>query len=145
MGMNVASLSARREPEVLMDVNTTPLIDVMLVLLVMLIITIPTQLHSIHIDITPFDGPPPVERPIVHTVSIDFDGTVAWDGQPLPTPAALDARLQEVGALSPHDQPAVHIKANRLSDYQAFAAVMSSARRHEVAKLAIVGQEQFAR
>jgi len=110
-----------------------------------LIITIPTQLHSIHLDITPFDGPPPVERPVVHTVSIDFDGALAWDGQPLPDAAALDAHMQEVGAVSPYDQPAVHIKANRLSGYETFAAVMSSARRHDVAKLAIVGQEQFVR
>ena len=69
MGMNVGSSSGSGEPEVMMDVNTTPLIDVMLVLLVMLIITIPIQLHTINLDM-----PPPsttaasTKEPVVHTV-----------------------------------------------------------------------------
>ena len=72
MGMKIATMPGREEPEALMDVNTTPLIDVMLVLLVMLILTIPTQLHSIKLDIG-LDGPQ-THKPVVHTVAIDFDG-----------------------------------------------------------------------
>jgi len=143
MPMKLAAASTGRDPEALMDVNTTPLIDVMLVLLVMLIITIPTQFHSIPLDITPGDGPP--REPIVHTVSIDFDGLVSWDGQPLRDADAVDARMQELGAAKPADQDDLHIKPNRLADYSAFASVMASAQRHHVAKMAIVGQEQFIR
>ena len=67
MGMNVGS-SSGGEPDVIMDVNTTPLIDVMLVLLVMLIITIPIQLHTVNLDMPPPSSNPPVNDPIVHVV-----------------------------------------------------------------------------
>ena len=143
MGMNLAAVSGSRDPEALMDVNTTPLIDVMLVLLVMLIITIPTQLHSIHLDIG--KGEPPAQPPATHTVSIDFDGAVSWDGQVLRDPAALDVRLQELGAVDGPEQAALQIRPNKLVDYSAVATVMASAQRHHVAKMAIVGQEQFVR
>ncbi|RYG98657.1 MAG: biopolymer transporter ExbD, partial [Alphaproteobacteria bacterium] len=68
MGMNVGSSSGSSEPEVMMDVNTTPLIDVMLVLLVMLIITIPIQLHTVNLDMPPPSTQPPQQDPVVHTV-----------------------------------------------------------------------------
>ena len=140
--MSVATMSGRGEPETLMDVNTTPLIDVMLVLLVMLILTIPTQFHAINLDIG--QGGKQLHQPVVHTVSIDFDGAVYWDGQALHSQAAVDAKMQEVGALAAADQPEVHIKPNRLVYYSAVAAVMASAQRHSVKKMGIAGDEQFA-
>ncbi|XHS79956.1 ExbD/TolR family protein [Burkholderiaceae bacterium UC74_6] len=143
MGMNVAAMSGGQDPEALLEVNTTPLIDVMLVLLVMLIITIPTQLHSIHLDIGRGEVPP--QQPVVHTVSIDFDGTVAWDGQVLRDAAAVDARMQELGSVDPADQAELHVQPNKLVDYSAVATLMASAQRHHVAKMAIAGQEQFVR
>ena len=94
MGMNVGSSSGSDEPEVMLDVNTTPLIDVMLVLLVMLIITIPIQLHSINLDMPPPSQNQPLKEPIVHEVFIDFDGTVSWDGVALPGMPAVEAKLQ---------------------------------------------------
>jgi biopolymer transport protein ExbD len=100
MGMNVGSSSASGEPEVLMDVNTTPLIDVMLVLLVMLIITIPIQLHTVNLDMPPPSTTPPPSEPVVHTVMVDFDGTVYWDETALPNQAAVDAKMQEIGAMN---------------------------------------------
>ena len=140
MGMNVGTLSGGREPEVLMDVNTTPLIDVMLVLLVMLIITIPMQLHAINLNMGGTASPQPVPT---HVVTVDFDRTVYWDGQPLDNAAAVDARMQDVGALAAADQPAVNIKPNKLVDYSAVAAVMASAQRNGVKKMGVVGNEQF--
>ncbi|WP_457390834.1 ExbD/TolR family protein [Roseateles sp. P5_E1] len=142
MGMNVAAMAGSGEAETLMDVNTTPLIDVMLVLLVMLILTIPTQLHSISLDIGLGGKSQP--KPVIHTVAIDFDGTVYWDDQPLANRAAVDAKMQEVGALAEAAQPEVHIKPNKLVDYSAFAAVMASAQRHSVKKLGVAGNEQFS-
>jgi len=142
MGMNVGSSSGSGDPEPMMDVNTTPLIDVMLVLLVMLIITIPIQLHSINLDMPPPNNQPPPTPPVVHEVFIDFDGTLSWDGETITT-AALDQKLTAVAAEP--DQPEVHIKPNKLVDYGAVAAVMASAQRHGVKKMGMVGNEQFAK
>jgi len=143
MGMNVGSSSGSDEPEVMMDVNTTPLIDVMLVLIVMLIITIPIQLHTINLDMPPPSKTPPLKEPVVHEVFIDFDGTLSWDGVAQPGIAAVSAKLAEVAAEP--DQSEVHIKPNKLVDYGAVAAVMASAQRLGVKKMGMVGNEQFAK
>jgi biopolymer transport protein ExbD len=141
MGMNVGSSSGSDEPEVMLDVNTTPLIDVMLVLLVMLIITIPIQLHSVNLDMPPPSKNQPLKEPIVHTVLIDFDGTVYWDETAMPNHEAVEAKLAEVAAEV--DQSEVHIKPNKLVEYGAVAAVMASAQRLGVKKMGMVGNEQF--
>jgi biopolymer transport protein ExbD len=145
MGMNVGSSSGSGDPEVMMDVNTTPLIDVMLVLLVMLIITIPIQLHTVNLDMPPPSTQPPVTDPVVHTVMIDFDGTVYWDEAALADKAAVDAKMQEIGALPVSDQPEIHIKPNKLVDYGVVAAVMASAQRNSVKKMGMVGNEQYVK
>jgi biopolymer transport protein ExbD len=113
----------------------------MLVLLVMLIITIPIQLHSVNLDLPAGNPPPPTREPVVHEVFIDFDGTVSWDGVALPNHAAVEAKLNEVAAAE--DQPEVHIKPNKLVDYGAVAAVMASAQRLGVKKMGMIGNEQF--
>jgi biopolymer transport protein ExbD len=141
MGMNVGSSSAGDEPEVMLDVNTTPLIDVMLVLLVMLIITIPIQLHSINLDMPPPSNVTPPTEPIVHEVFIDFDGTVSWDGVALANAAAVEAKLAEVAAEP--DQSEVHIKPNKLVEYGNVAYVMAAAQRLGVKKMGMVGNEQY--
>ncbi len=141
MGMNVGSSGGGDDPETMLDVNTTPLIDVMLVLLVMLIITIPIQLHSVNLDMPPPNNQTPPTEPIVHEVAIDFDGTVFWDGAAVPNHAALEAKLSEVVAIP--DQPEVHIKPNKLAEYGYVANVMASAQRLGVKKMAMVGNEQF--
>eukprot|EP01137_Pigoraptor_chileana_P008308 Opistho-2@54954 len=143
MGMNVGSSSGGDEPEVMLDVNTTPLIDVMLVLLVMLIITIPIQLHSVNLDMPPPSPNKPLKEPVVHEVFIDFDGTVSWDGAALPDHATVEAKLAEVAAEA--DQAEVHIKPNKLVDYGAVAAVMAAAQRLGVTKMGMVGNEQFVK
>ncbi|MFX1677851.1 ExbD/TolR family protein [Roseateles chitinivorans] len=141
MGMNVGSSSGSDEPETMLDVNTTPLIDVMLVLLVMLIITIPIQLHSVNLDMPPPNNNPPPNEPVVHEVAIDFDGTVFWDGAAVPNHAALESKMSEIAAMP--DQPEVHIKPNKLAEYGYVANVMASAQRLGVKKMAMVGNEQF--
>ncbi|WP_200955287.1 ExbD/TolR family protein [Pelomonas sp. Root1237] len=146
MGMNVGSSSGDGDPEVMMDVNTTPLIDVMLVLLVMLIITIPIQLHTVNLDMPPPSTTPPQQDPVVHTVMIDFDGTVYWDEAALANSKdAVDAKMQEIGAMPISDQPEIHIKPNKLVDYGVVAAVMASAQRNSVKKMGMVGNEQFVK
>lgn len=141
MGMNVGSSGGDGDPETMLDVNTTPLIDVMLVLLVMLIITIPIQLHSVNLDMPPPSNVTPPTKPVVHEVAIDFDGTVFWDGVAVAGASDLESKLTEVVAIP--DQPEVHIKPNKLAEYGAVAAVMASAQRLGVKKMAMVGNEQF--
>ena len=92
MAMNIGSGGAS-EDEVMMDINTTPLIDVMLVLIIMLIITIPVQLHSVNLNMPAGTPPPPTKPPVVVTIDVDFDGTVLWNGEALADQQALEARL----------------------------------------------------
>src|SRR3974390_1337268 len=127
MGMNVGQGKKSGEPDVFMDINTTPLIDVMLVLLVMLIITIPIQLHSVNLNMPVGNPPPPPTPPVVVQVDVDFDGTIYWDGQPLLDRAALEAKLRGVAAQA--NQPELHLRPNKLATYKYVAAVLSSAQR----------------
>ena len=140
MAMSVGSAGSG-DPEVMVDINTTPLIDVMLVLLIMLIITIPIQLHSVNLNMPVGTPPPPLKEPVVVTIDIDFDGTVLWNGEPVPDRAALEARLSRAAAEP--DQPEVHIRPNKLVEYKSVAAVLASAQRLGVTKLGMVGNEQF--
>ena len=142
MGMNVGSGSSG-EPEVMMDINTTPLIDVMLVLIIMLIITIPVQLHSVNLNMPVGTPPPPLQEPVVITVDIDFDGTVTWNGEAVPDRNQLEARLSQAAAQA--DQPEVHIRPNKLVEYKSVAAVLASAQRLGVTKLGMVGNEQYVK
>jgi biopolymer transport protein ExbD len=140
--MNVGSASSG-EDEVMMDINTTPLIDVMLVLIIMLIITIPVQLHSVNLNMPAGNPPPPTTPPVVVTIDIDFDGTVLWNGETIANPQALESRLMQAAAQS--DQPEVHLRPNKLVAYKSVAAVMAAAQRLGVTKLGIVGNEQFVK
>jgi len=143
MGMNVGSGGGENDPDVMIDINTTPLIDVMLVLLVMLIITIPIQLHSVNLNMPIGTPPPPTEKPQVVTIDVDFDGTVFWDGEIVPNRAALEEKL--VAAASQPVQPEVHLRPNKLAEYKDVAMVMASAQRLGVVKLGLIGNEQFVR
>ncbi len=137
MSMNIGT----NEDEVMIDINTTPLIDVMLVLLVMLIITIPVQLHSVNLNMPAGNPPPPIKPPVVVTIDVDFDGTVLWNGEALPDAQALDAKLRQAAAEP--DQPEVHLRPNKLVAYKSVAAVLADAQRLGVTKLGIIGNEQF--
>jgi biopolymer transport protein ExbD len=142
MAMNVGQ-GGGQEPEVMIDINTTPLIDVMLVLLVMLIITIPIQLHSVNLNMPVGTPPPQTEEPIVITVDVDFDGTVYWNGDLVPDKPALEEKLRDAAAQPV--QPEVHLRPNKLAEYKDVAAVMAAAQRLGVVKLGLVGNEQFVR
>lgn len=139
MGMNVGS-SSSTEPEVMMEINTTPLIDVMLVLLVMLIITIPIQLHAVNLEM-PVGAPPTnLIKPEKIQIDIDEKSTVYWQGLPV-TAAELEQKMSEMAKVEP--QPEVHIRPNKTSQYAVFANVLSSSKRLGLTKIAVVGAEQF--
>src|SRR5512144_2577777 len=110
MAMNVGPASG--DPDVMIDINTTPLIDVMLVLLVMLIITIPIQLHAVNLNMPQGNPPPPTEPPVVITIDVDFDGTIFWNGDMIKDKATLEQKLTDAAALPV--QPEVHLRPNKL-------------------------------
>ncbi len=141
MAMNVGS-GGSSEDDVLVDINTTPLIDVMLVLLIMLIITIPIQTHAVKLNMPVGNPPPPTAPPVVVQIDVDFDGTVVWNGEIVPDRAQLEARLTQVAAQP--DQPEVHLRPHKLVTYKSVAMVMAAAQRLGVTKIGLVGNEQFA-
>jgi biopolymer transport protein ExbD len=141
MAMNLGTGSSD-EPEVMMDINTTPLIDVMLVLIIMLIITIPAQLHSVNLDMPVAATVEKKQDPVVIRLDIDADASLLWNGQLLSDRQALEARLTEAAKLQP--QPELHIRSHAKAKYEASAAVLVSAQKLGLTKLGIVGTEQFA-
>jgi biopolymer transport protein ExbD len=138
MSMNVGNDSG--EAEVMIDINTTPLIDVMLVLLVMLIITIPIQTHAVKLNMPIGNPPPPPEPPQVVKLDVDFDGTVYWNGEQVEM-SSLDERFKGAAAQAP--QPEFHLRPNKLVTYKYVAHVMAAAQRDGVTKIGLVGAEQF--
>lgn len=141
MAMNVGSRSIG-EPEMIVDINTTPLIDVMLVLLIMLIITIPIQLHSVNLNM-PVDNhtPPPPVTPEIVQIEIENTGAVRWNGELVANAQTLNERFAVAAAQSV--QPELHVRPNRLAPYKSVAAVMASAQRNHATKIGIVGNEQY--
>ena len=141
MAMNVGG-SGSGEPEVMMDINTTPLIDVMLVLLIMLIITIPAQLHSVNLDMPVNTNAAKKVDPVVIKIDVDASSVVTWNGKPITSRAELEQKLTEAAAVQP--QPELHIRSHAKAKYGAVAGVMASAQRLGLTKLGIVGSEKFA-
>jgi biopolymer transport protein ExbD len=136
------NFSTSDEPEVIVDINTTPLIDVMLVLLIMLIITIPMQTHAVKLYLPQSDARPAAVQPQVVEVDVDFDGTILWNGAVVPTRQALEAQLSALA--SQQVQPELHIRPDKLTDYKYVAEVLATAQRLGVQKIGIVGYEQLA-
>ena len=141
MAMNVGTGGRTKEDEVMMDINTTPLIDVMLVLLVMLIITIPIQLHSVNLNLPTGNPPPPLVKPEVLKIDIDSTGAIYWNGEVISDRAALEEKFK-VASAQPV-QPELHLRPDKGAKYEVVAAVMVSAQRLGMTKIGIVGSEQF--
>ena len=139
MGMNLGSGGGNDEP--MMDINTTPLIDVMLVLIIMLIITIPIQTHAVKLNMPVGPSAAPPKPPEIVRIDVDFDGTIGWNGTIVPDRAELENKLAMVAAMP--DQPEVHLRPNKLVSYKVVAMVMASAQRLGVNKIGLVGNEQF--
>jgi|SRR5580658_198297 biopolymer transport protein ExbD len=142
MAMNVGP-DTGGDDEVMIDINTTPLIDVMLVLLIMLIITIPVQTHAVKVDFGPPAKEPPLVLPTVIDILVDFDGTIYWNNDAIPDRPTLEAKFAEVGQIAKADQPEVHVNPNKLVSYKYVAEVMASAQHLGVAKLGLIGSDQF--
>lgn len=141
MAMNVGSSGASGDPEVMMDINTTPLIDVMLVLLVMLIITIPIQLHAVNLNL-PVGTPPPSDvKPEVVKIDVDAKSVVHWQGVPVASGADLEQKMKEVADLAV--QPEVHLRPDRQARYEVVASILAATKRSGLTKIGVIGSEQF--
>ncbi len=139
MAMNIGNRGASDEPELMMEINTTPLIDVMLVLLVMLIITIPIQLHAVNLEM-PVGAPPNQQKMEKIQIDIDSASVVYWNGLAM-SGTELDQKMQAIGQWAV--QPEVHIRPNKDARYAVFAHVLSGTKRHGLTKIAVIGAEQF--
>jgi biopolymer transport protein ExbD len=141
MAMNVGT-GGGEEAEVMVDINTTPLIDVMLVLLIMFIITIPIQTHAVKMNMpVPNKSAPPPTPPEIVRIDVDFDGTIGWNGEIVPDRASLEQRLQQASLQT--EQPEIHLRPNKLVTYKVVAMILASAQRLGLTKIGIIGNEQF--
>ena len=138
MAMNIGNESG--EGEVMVEMNTTPLIDVMLVLLTLLIITLPIQTHAVKLDMPKPNVTPPPVPPVVVTLTVDFDGTVQWNGTSVDRPT-LDGYLAQAAVDDP--QPEIHLQPNRLAKYDAVAQVLADAQRIGVTHIGFTGIENM--
>ena len=140
MSMNVGT-SGVEENEVMIDINTTPLIDVMLVLLIMLIITIPIQLHAVNMDMPVGNPPPPLVLPEVVKIDIDPQSIIYWNGVAVSGRPELESKMRS--AATQALQPEVHLRPNKAAKYDIVAGVMAAAQRIGLTKIGIIGSEQF--
>ena len=140
MAMNVGGGG---EDEPMMEINTTPLIDVMLVLLIMFIITLPVMTHAVKLDMPrPSAAPPPPENEIVEPIrlDIDWDGTIIWNGTQVQL-TTLEDYFRVESAKNP--QPELHVRPDRRANYDTVAKVLAIAQRNKMQRIGFVGNEQF--
>ncbi|MEJ2794834.1 biopolymer transporter ExbD [Iodobacter sp. LRB] len=137
MGMQIGG----NDDDMMMEINTTPLIDVMLVLLIMLIITIPIQTHAVKLDMPVNSPSKSTEKPEIVQIDIGSNNIISWAGVPLADRAALEKNLSD--AAQKAVQPEFHIRPDKDANYESVALVLASSQRLGVKKIGIVGHEQF--
>jgi biopolymer transport protein ExbD len=140
MGM---SIGGGGDDEPMMDINTTPLIDILLVLLIMFIITIPVMTHAVKLDMPRPNPDQPLEdiQPVVIKLEIDFDGTILWNGTVVPDINTLDGYFAREAQNDP--QPELHLRPNKRASYDVVARVLAAAQRNGLLKIGFVGNEEF--
>lgn len=138
MSMNVGPGGGEGEPMV--EMNVTPLIDVMLVLLVTLIVTLPIQTHAVKLDMPQPHQKPPTVLPVVVNLVVDFDGSILWNGTPVDR-GTLDSYFQNASQQDP--QPEIHLNPNKLAKYDIVAKVLADAQRIGVKKIGFTGLDQY--
>lgn len=137
------SAGGAAEGEPMMDINTTPLIDVMLVLLIMFIITIPIQTHAVKLDLPqalPDQLPPPID-PIKNKVNIDPAGQIYWNGSPVSI-QTLKGYMRQTVDMDP--QPELHLQPDANARYVIVDEVLAAAKQANVTKMGFVGNENYA-
>ncbi len=140
MAMQTTSDNASGEP--MMEINTTPLIDVMLVLLIMFIITIPIQTHAVKLDlpVAQQNPPPQVIDPVKNTVVISANGDILWNGQPVSQPQ-LRSYLDTTQQMNPI--PELHLQPDATARYELVDEVLAITKKAHVQKMGFVGNEYY--
>lgn len=136
------SVGGGGDDEPMMDINTTPLIDVMLVLLIMFIITIPVQTHAVKLDLPqslPNQNPPPID-PVKNVVRIDPGNVIYWNGTPV-TPVTLKSYLRQTTQMEP--EPELHLEPDPNARYVLVDQVLAVAKQSQVTKMGFVGNERY--
>jgi biopolymer transport protein ExbD len=125
------------------DINTTPLIDVMLVLLVTLIVTLPVMTHAVKLDMPNPNNqpPPPPTPPEVIDLEIDSDGTIVWNGTPVSGIDQLESYFRNEAVKDP--QPEIHLRPDRRAKYDIVAKVLAAAQRNRMKKIGFVNTAEF--
>jgi biopolymer transport protein ExbD len=123
---------------VISTINTTPLVDVMLVLLIIFLITIPVVTQTVALSLPKEVNRPRQTRPENVEISVDRDGGVYWNAQRLADPTALAARLEQLGARQP--QPEVHVRGDEATRYEAVGRVVLACQRAGILKVSFVTQ-----
>ncbi len=136
----MAMSGGREDGEPMMDMNMTPLIDVLLVLLIMFIITIPIQTHAVKVDLPQGPSNPPAVEPTKNTLSIDPAGTIAWNGVPV-NEVTLRQYLDQSAAMSP--EPELHFQPDPQARYEVVDKVLAVVKRSSITKLGFIGNEQY--
>jgi biopolymer transport protein ExbD len=121
------------------EINTTPLIDLMLVLLIMFIISVPVSTHKVPVDL-PQPTPTPREPPPVHLLNLDAGGRLHWDGRPI-ADSELPARLARM--VADPAQPVLHMGAEAETRYERFDQALGTVRRAGITRLGFVGNQRF--
>jgi len=130
------------EAEPVCDMNTTPLIDVMLVLLIMFILTIPVMTHAVKLEMPSTRHPPQVlPPPEVIELDVEFDGRIVWNGTVVPNERLLEAYLRAVANKDP--QPEIHLRPDAHVKYDAVAKVLAAAQRNHMRKIGFINIGQF--
>ena len=137
MGMNVGSGSG--EGDMMVEMNTTPLIDLMLVLIVMLIMSLPPQTHAVKLDMPVTTPPENPEPPPVIDIVVDFDGSIYWNSEVVSSGDQLKSYLLQAAKAEP--RPEIHLKPNKLAKYDYVAKVLATAQRLGVKNIGILGNE----
>jgi biopolymer transport protein ExbD len=131
----------RGESDPMIEMNMTPLIDVMLVLLTLLIITLPIQTHAVKLDMpAPNPNKNSMFKPVVVNLGVDFDGTILWNGSPVDR-ATLQSYFLDASQQEP--QPEIHLNPNKLAKYDIVAKVLADAQRLGVKKIGFTGLDQY--
>jgi biopolymer transport protein ExbD len=139
--MSMQTTSDNESGEPMLDINTTPLIDVMLVLLIMLIITIPPQTHAVKLDLPVNNNqPPPPIQPLKNTVGLTAQGQITWNGNPI-SKDQLRAYLETTQQMNP--VPELHLQPDATARYELVDEVLAITTKAHVQKMGFVGNEYY--
>ena len=134
------AMAMKGEGDVMLDINMTPLIDVLLVLLTLLIITLPIQTHAVKLDMPTPNATPPTVIPETVELGVDFDGTISWNGAAIDR-ATMDSYFADAARKDP--QPEIHVNPNRLAKYDEVAKVLADAQRLGATHIGFTGIDQY--